>query len=277
MNQWQGEPIEDKSILVWSDQGLGDTLMMARYIPMIRARRVIVYTDAAVFTLLRHSLKGTEVLMKGWAFARTDLHVPMMSLMKCFGLKSPADIPQGRYLHPPAKDFDLPAGFKVGVNWQGNKRFVRDFTRSMPFKDFRPLLDETSVFVSLQKGNAQKDIEGLPVIDVMDECHDLCDTASLIDQLDLVISTDTAIPHVAGALGKQTWLLEAYESEWRWGMGDRSPWYESVRVFRQPAPGDWRSVVERAKLQLKFMNIYEDGFRRDGTAGLPNGVQRTQM
>ena len=251
MNQWQGEPIEDKSILVWSDQGLGDTLMVSRFIPMIRARRVIVYTDPAVFRLLRHSLPGCDVLMKGWAFARPDLHVPMMSLMKCFDLKSEADIPHSRYLHPPAKDFKLPDGLRVGINWQGNKRFVRDFTRSMPWKNFAPLLDEKAVFVSLQKGNAQKDIEGLPVVDVMDECHDICDTASLIDQLDLVISTDTAVPHIAGGLTTPTWLLEAYESEWRWGLADVSPWYESVRVFRQPKPGDWAGVIQKARDELR--------------------------
>lgn len=268
MNQWRGEPIEDKSILVWSDQGLGDTLMMARFIPMIQARRVVVYTDAAVMRLLRHSLRGVaEVLMKGWAFPRTDLHVPFMSLMQCFGMKSEYDIPKGRYLHPPAKDFGLPReGLRVGINWQGNKRFVRDFTRSMPFKQFAPLLDENVNFVSLQKGCAQKDIEGLPVIDLMDECHDICDTASLIDQLDLVISTDTAVPHIAGGLRTQTWLLEAFESEWRWGLGDRSPWYETVRVLRQPSPGDWSGVIEQAKKELRVMKLYDDSFKRPAYA-----------
>lgn len=256
MNQWQGEPIEDKSILVWSDQGLGDTLMMARFIPMIRARRVIVYTDAAVFRLLRHSLKGCDVLMKGWAFATPDLHVPMMSLMKCFGIEKESDIPQGRYLHPPAKDFRIYPkgnGLFIGVNWQGNKRFVRDFTRSMPFDMFKPLLDfEGARFVSLQKGNAQQQLDAVPwVVDEMDECHDICDTASLIDQLDLVISTDTAVPHIAGGLGKPTLLLEAYESEWRWGMGDVSPWYQSVRVLRQPKAGDWPGVIEKARDELR--------------------------
>ena len=101
--------------------------------------------------------------------------------------------------------------------------------------------------------------------DLMDECHDVCDTASLIDELDLVISTDTCVPHIAGALGKPTWLLEAYESEWRWGMADVSPWYESVRVFRQPKLGDWRSVVERVKLELKFMTLY-DSSKREAVA-----------
>lgn len=254
MNQWHGEPIEDKTLLVWTDQGLGDSVMLARYIPKIRARRVVVYCDAAVLRLLRASLPGVEVLMKGWAFPKTDLHVPFMSLMECFGLKAENEIPRGRYLEP-AEKFHLARqdGRKlIGVNWQGNKRFVRDFTRSMPFEFFRPILDTPNTFVSLQKGNAQKDIAGLPVIDLMDECHDLMDTASLVDELDLVITTDTVIPHIAGALGKTTWLLEAYESEWRWGMGSHSPWYESVRVFRQPKPGDWQAVVSQVEDELRI-------------------------
>lgn len=255
MNQWRGEPIEDKTLLVWTDQGLGDSIMLARYIPLIRARRVVVYCDAAVFRLLRYSLPGIEVLMKGWAFPKTDLHVPFMSLMQCFGLEREDEIPQGRYLEPPEKDFRIHPrhGLMVGVNWQGNKRFVRDFTRSMPFEMFRPLLHVEGVqFVSLQKGNAQQELASYPfVIDEMDECHDVCDTASLIDELDLVITTDTVIPHIAGALGKRTWLLEAFESEWRWGMGEVSPWYESVRVFRQAKPGDWPGVIERAGDELR--------------------------
>jgi hypothetical protein len=178
-----------------------------------------------------------------------------MSLMQCFGLERPEEIPQGRYLTPPYKDYLIyprPRDLTVGVNWQGNKRFVRDFTRSMPFEMFRPLLDAAGVrFVSLQKGNAQRELEAVPwVSDVMDECHDLCDTASLIEHLDLVITTDTVIPHVAGALGKPCWLLEAFESEWRWGLGNVSPWYSSVRVLRQKAPGDWPGVIRQAAWDL---------------------------
>jgi hypothetical protein len=257
VNQWQGEPIEDKSILVWTDQGLGDTVMLARFIPMIKARRIVVYADAAAFRLIRHSLSryGIEVLMKGWAFPKTDLHVPWMSLMQCFGMKQESDIPQGRYLDPPHKDFRIyrKDGLWVGVNWQGNKRFVRDFTRSMPFENFRPLLDVPGLrFVSLQKGNAQQELAKTPwVVDVMDECHDLCDTASLIDQLDLVITTDTVVPHVSGGLGKPTLLLEAFESEWRWGLGDTSPWYRNVKVIRQESPGDWHGVIKRVGDELR--------------------------
>jgi len=253
MNQWRGEPIEDKSLLVWTDQGLGDSIMLARYIPMIQARRVVVYCDASLFRLLRFSLQGIEVLMKGWAFPRTDLHVPFMSLMQCFGLEREDQIPQGRYLHPPRRSFSLPevrGDYLIGVNWQGNKRFVRDFTRSMPFEMLKPLLG-LGTLVSLQKGNAQADAIGSNVIDVMDECEDLCDTASLIDHLNLVISTDTAVPHLAGALGKTVWLLEGFESEWRWGLGATSPWYRNVRVFRQEKAGDWPGVIERVRTELQ--------------------------
>lgn len=252
--QWRGESIEDKSILVWSDQGLGDSIMVARYIPKIKARRVVVYVDAAIFRLFRYSFPSVEVLMKGWAFPRTDLHVPMMSLMQCFGLENESQIPQGKYLEAPKKDFRIypRLAMFVGVNWQGNKRMVRDFTRSMPFEMFRPLLDEDVQFISLQKGNAQLDLATTPwVADVMDECHDVCDTASLIAHLDLVISTDTVIPHLAGAMGKEVWLLEAYESEWRWGLRDVSPWYENVRVFRQERSGDWAGVIEKVRQELR--------------------------
>lgn len=253
--QWQGEPIEDKSILVWTDQGLGDTIMLARYIPMIKARRIVVYVDAAAFRLLRYAFKwlGIEVLMKGWAFPRTDLHVPWMSLMKCFGLTDQAGIPRGDYLSAPAwAGTPLRPVSKVGVNWQGNKRFVRDFTRSMPIEHLDPLLQLGLVcqFVSLQKGNAYQQIGDRLILDCMDECTDLLDTASLINELDLVVTTDTVIPHIAGALGKPCYLLESYESEWRWGLGDVSPWYDSVQVFRQPKPGDWRGAVEKVRHAL---------------------------
>lgn len=249
--QWRGEPIEDKSILVWSDQGLGDSIMVARYIPMIRARRVVLYVDAAIFRLFRYSFPNVEVLMKGWAFPKTDLHVPMMSLMQCFGLENESQIQQGAYLGAPRKRFELPSRPLIGLNWQGNKRMVRDFTRSLPsFLVAEPLL-EYGTFVSLQKGNAQKEIEGKPIADVMDECHDVFDTASLIKELSFVITTDTVIPHLAGAMGKEVWLMEAFESEWRWGLREVSPWYENVRIFRQERPGDWPGVIERVKDELR--------------------------
>jgi hypothetical protein len=181
----------------------------------------------------------------------------MMSLMQCFGLENESQIPHGAYLKAPYKRFVSPALVAIsrppfiGLNWQGNKRMVRDFTRSLPsFSLVEPLL-EYGTFVSLQKGNAQAEIADKHILDLMDECHDVCDTASLIAHLDLVISTDTVIPHLAGAMGKEVWLLEAYESEWRWGLRDVSPWYENVRIFRQPSSGDWPGVIEKVKHELR--------------------------
>ena len=119
--QWQGEDITDKSLMVWCDQGLGDSIMLARYIPMIRARRVVLYVDAPIFRLFRFSFPGVETLCRGWAFPKTDYHISFMSLMHIFGLERPEQIPRGRYMHPPKKAFDLPPGTRIGVNWQGNK------------------------------------------------------------------------------------------------------------------------------------------------------------
>lgn len=265
IQKWAGEDITDKSILVWSDQGLGDTVQMARYLPMIRAKQIILYVEGPLFNLMRHSFPKVNVVMKGWAFQRTDYHVSLMSLMTIFKA-SPGNIPQGRYLHPPPKEFYLPDvkyrevgvgrnGTEkkmiplIGINWQGNKRMARDMARSMPLKFMEPILD-CGTIVSLQKGTGQQQAAGYDFIDIMDECIDLCDTAALIDRLDIVITTDTVIPHLAGALGKKTYLLESFETEWRWGMGGPSPWYETVNVFRQKTLGDWPGVVARVRKEL---------------------------
>lgn len=255
--KWQGEDIADKSILVWSDQGLGDTIQMLRYLPLVKARHIVVYVEGPLFNLVRHSFPQCEVIMKGWAFPRTEYHVSMMSFMTIFkaGL---GNIPQGRYLNPPYKELDWrglvknrPANYIpfIGINWQGNMHMARDFTRSMPLSFMEPLF-EYGTIVSLQKGVGQVQADGRGFIDVMDECIDLCDTASLIDQLDLVITTDTVIPHLCGALGKTTYLLESFETEWRWGFGGPSPWYESVRVFRQDSRDNWPSAIEKARKVL---------------------------
>lgn len=254
---WTGQDIADKSLLVWTDQGLGDTIQMARWLPMIPAKMIYVYAEAPVFNLLRHSFASDrlEVRMKGWAFPRTDYHVPMTSLMAVFKAE-PGKIPLGRFLSAPQWNYPWNDPYRfvararhIGINWKGNAAFSRDGTRSMPLEMLRPLFD-CGTIVSLQKGIAQQDINGHPVVDLMDACHDLLDTASLIDSLDCVVTTDTVVPHLAGALGKRTYLLEQWETEWRWGFGDTSPWYDSVHVMRQETPGDWPSAVEKVRRAL---------------------------
>lgn len=248
---WTGQDIREHSLLVWTDQGLGDTIQMARWLPMIDAKMIYLYVEAPAFNLMRHSFASEklEVRMKGWAFPRTDYHVPMTSLMAVFHAE-PGNIPLGRYLKAPDKWLAITGPRPwIGINWKGNAAFSRDGTRSMPLAMVLPLA-ECGTLVSLQKGNAQQDLNGHPVIDVMDECHDLLDTASLIDKLDCVVTTDTVVPHLAGGLGKRTYLLEQWETEWRWGFGETSPWYDVVHVMRQETRNDWPSAVAKVRERL---------------------------
>lgn len=251
---WTGQDIRDKTLLVWTDQGLGDTIQMARWLPMIEAKQIIVYVEAPVFNLLRYNFASEklEVRMKGWAFPKTDYHVPLTSLMAIFKAE-PGKIPLGPYLKAPLKSMLNPWGAAplIGINWKGNTAFTRDGTRSMPLALMSPVF-ECGTIVSLQKGNAQQDLKDYPrIIDLADECYDLLDTASLMRELDCVVTTDTVIPHLAGALGKRTYLLEQWETEWRWGFGETSPWYSDVYVCRQDKRNDWPSAVEKVREKLR--------------------------
>jgi hypothetical protein len=137
---------------------------------------------------------------------------------------------------------------KVGLVWAGNPSLPADARRSLPFEALAPLLAVPGVeFVSLQYRNVPAPLSG-----GIEKCLDVMDTAMLVAQMDLVIAVDTAIAHLAGALGKPVWLLNRYESEWRWMLRrEDSPWYPTLRIFRQPAPGDWAPVLERVAQCLR--------------------------
>jgi hypothetical protein len=183
-----------------------------------------------------------------------DVHCSIMSLPYCFGTRVesiPASIP---YLapEPSAKktwgdQLRRFPGLKVGLTWAGNRRLAQDKIRSVAFERLGPFFDLSGIqFVSLQKEpNADAEqFAARQIIDWMPACADLMDTAGLISQLDLVITVDTMIAHLAGALGKPVWLLNRFESEWRW-MKDRSdsPWYPNMRIFRQSQLHDWDGVI----------------------------------
>jgi len=148
-------------------------------------------------------------------------------------------------------------GLKVGLVWAGNKQLSRDVVRSTQLKTLEQLKSFSEVaFISLQKGEANEDARAAEWInsDYIDDCVDFLDTAALVENLDLVISVDTSMAHLAGALGKPIWLLNRFESEWRW-MNDRedSPWYSSMRIFRQPAMHDWYSVIKKVSAELETL------------------------
>ncbi|NIE64050.1 tetratricopeptide repeat protein [Burkholderia sp. Ax-1719] len=272
--QWQGESLVGKSILVWPEQGLGDSLQFCRYVPMLKALGAAHVSVACAPTQQRlfETLAGADqvIPLNGQGrIERHDFWCLMMSLPYRFGTTVatiPASVP---YLHAQASELErwrtrLPdAALKVGLVWAGNPRADQassnaiDQRRSLDAQAFVPLLSMPDVtFVSLQLGDSTRpQIAHLPAaiqpLDPMDEVRDFADTAAIVANLDLVITVDTSMAHLAGALGKPVWVLSRYAACWRW-FKDRedSPWYPSARVFRQTQPDAWDDVLRRVERAL---------------------------
>jgi Flp pilus assembly protein TadD len=264
--RWQGEAIPGKTLLLWTEQGLGDSLMMMRYLPLIRSRGVgslLVYCHEPLVRLMQTADGVDEVVSRDEPLPAGEFHchIPMMSLPLLFETRLDT-IPRGvPYLRVPEwldskwagklSEFAPP---RVGLTWASGKYTRTNQSKSIPLDCLDPLLTVGGVtFVSLQKGNGadRGKRPGRMITAWIDECRDLLDTAALINQLDLVISVDTAVAHLAGALGKPVWLLNQLESDWRW-MLDRedSPWYPTMRIFRQTRAGIWDDVIERVAAEL---------------------------
>ncbi|CAB3798738.1 hypothetical protein LMG28688_04795 [Paraburkholderia caffeinitolerans] len=270
--KWRGEPLQGKSLLVWPEQGYGDLLQFCRYLPLMKARGVAHLGVACPPALVRlfASLEGVDAIypLDGkTTIPGHDYWCLMLSLPMHCGttldtipartpyLRAPADLTRAWRARLPAH------GFKVGLVWSGDPRAhdrgsnAIDKRRSVLARAFLPLLglaDSTGVkFVSLQKGDAaQSQIEDLPPhlrpFDPMHDVRDFADTAAIIECLDLVISVDTSVAHLAGALNKPVWILSRHDGCWRW-LRDRddTPWYLGARLFRQTEPGNWADVIDR--------------------------------
>jgi tetratricopeptide (TPR) repeat protein len=264
---WDGGSLERKTILVWVEQGLGDNLMMMRYLPelLVRGcRKLVVNSRSELSRIFQHlpypvEVVETEEELRSRTF---DCHCPMTSLPHL--LKTRLDtVPNAvPYIHVPermkrewADRLANIAGPKVGLVWCGNKSMVRDSLRSIGFHSYEPLRHIPGItFISLQKGESAEQARDADWVakDFITDCRDLLDTAALAENLDLIISVDTSAVHLAGALGKPVWMLNRFESEWRW-MIDRedSPWYPTLRIFRQPARNDWDSVITGITRELE--------------------------
>jgi tetratricopeptide (TPR) repeat protein len=264
--RWQGEDLRGKRLLVWTEQGAGDAMMMARYLPRLADKGVgsiLVLCDPGLKRLFEALPVGCRVYSRAEDLSpdKYDMHCSMMSLPYLFGTRLdtiPGVVP---YLFVPeglreewSRRLAVLNGVKVGVAWAGNPKYGRDFLRSVAFRELGPLFAVPGVaFVSLQKGVAA---EALPDsdrahFDCVDEGRDFMDTAAMVLNLDLVVSVDTSLCHLAGALGRPVWLLNRFESEWRWLLErDTSPWYPSMRIFRQTVAGDWPGVARRLAAEL---------------------------
>ena len=261
---WRGQrEIGGQRLLLHWEQGLGDTLQFCRYavLALERGATVLLDVQPALRALLATLDARICVLSDEPSTAEFDWHCPLMSLPLAFGTRL-ASVPAGApYLHAePARTLRWQRhlgmhGFKVGIAWQGRREAAVDLGRSFPLRLFAPLAAVRGVrLISLQKGDGTAQLSGLPdgmaveTLGEFDEGSDaFLDTAAIMQCLDLVISSDTAVAHLAGALGRPAWIALQRAADWRWlRERDDSPWYPSLRLFRQTVPGDWATVFEKA-------------------------------
>lgn len=258
---WDGHALKHETLLVRAEQGAGDTLQFARYLPGAkeRASHVVMECQRGLRALLQAANPGIEVVerVEGGvdSVVPCDFVVGLLSLPRVLQAEPDALADAVPYLRADEGRREIWAARltggkakRVGIVWAGSPTHRNDKNRSCSLADFAALADVPGLsYYSLQKGDAAKQAEappeGLDVVDLSGELHDFADTAAALACLDLVITVDTSTAHLAGALGTPVWTLLPFSPDWRW-MLDRSdsPWYPSMRLFRQPKPGDWQSV-----------------------------------
>jgi Flp pilus assembly protein TadD len=281
--QWVGQDLRGKTLYVFSEQGFGDTIQFVRYVPLAveRGARVILRVQPELVRLATTLAGVQDVGPIGGTPPECDFYCPIMSLPRAFGT-TPETIPGAVPYFTADRDaveawqrrLGDPGPLRVGLVWSSGIRhyersiFYAGVAKSMTLAQLAPLAGVRGVvFYSLQKGEPAREAArpppGMRLVDLSAGLGDFADSAALIETLDLVISVDTAAVHVAGALGKPVWNLVKYHACWRWLRGrSDSPWYPTMRLFRQPEPGDWTSVVEEAARALHALAA-----ERRGTAG----------
>jgi tetratricopeptide (TPR) repeat protein len=267
--RWMGEPLAGRSLLVVAEQGLGDTIHFVRYARLLKEQgaRIVLAGPAALGRLLAGHPDVDELFIQGSAdeFPQADFYLPLLSAPGALGTMAatiPGDVP---YLTADAalieqwrRELAVIEGFKIGIAWQGSRDYSSDRQRSIPLAQFAPLARLPGVqLISLQKGFGSEQIGTVdfPVLDLSARLDvaagPFMDTAAVIRSVDLVVTSDTAIAHLAGALGAPVWVALQSASDWRW-QHDRedSPWYPTMRLFRQTRRGDWTGVFERVAQEL---------------------------
>jgi tetratricopeptide (TPR) repeat protein len=263
---WNGQNVHGKTVLLHVEQGFGDIIQFVRYAPLVKAlgATVLLRVSRAMESSARAFPAIDKIVSRDEPPPPFDFYVYLLSLPRIFGtgLESiPADIP---YLHAEpdkvmrwAKPLGSDDRLKIGLVWAGNPAHPNDKNRSVSLAVLAPLGEVEGVrWISLQKGEpareAESAVSGLEVMNLGPELEDFRDTAAVISQLDLVLCVDTAVAHLAGALGKPVWVMVAIPADWRWLEGrDDSPWYPTLRLFRQSRRGEWEDVIERVKGALQ--------------------------
>jgi tetratricopeptide (TPR) repeat protein len=281
--RWSGEELRGERVLLHAEQGLGDTIQFCRYAALVAARGGVPILEvqpaaerlmrsiSAVGAVAREGMAETAVM--GTERPEFDLECPLMSLPAVFGttldtvpwtgayLGADEELVNEKWARFAAKRANVRSGLRVGLAWAGNPKYKADGARSMRLKTLVPLLRAVDAnWISLQKGEAAEQLASLPddvfVQDGSSGERDLAETAALVASLDLVITTDSCIAHLAGAMGKPVWILLPYLADWRWMQEtERTPWYPTARLFRQRAAGDWGEVLERVSKAARDLRL----------------------
>jgi tetratricopeptide (TPR) repeat protein len=267
--RWHGEPIADRALLVHAEQGFGDTLQFVRFVEQAaqRAARVVLEVQPELAALLAPTAKQWRITLiaQGEPRPRADLHCPLLSLPLVLGTDADSIPSRVPYLNAPAAarrtwrgSLGGHAKRKIGLAWSG--RVQRQENRSMPLAALEPLFALDGIdWIVLQPALADEERAALDAHPRAKNIHrfdgrirDFADTAAIIERLDAVVSIDTSVAHLAGALNKPLWLMLPFAADWRWFVGDaRSPWYPSARLVRQVRPGAWADVVEQVASALR--------------------------
>jgi tetratricopeptide (TPR) repeat protein len=261
---WLGrEAVDGKTMLLHSEQGLGDTIQFCRYAPLVAAQgaRVVLEVQKPLGQLMSDLVGVSHCVSKGEALPDFDLHCPLLSLPLAFGTRLDTVPSTTPYLRAPSggRDWEARLGPKdrprIGLVWSGNPQHRDDGKRSIELNSLSPLFDIAATFVSLQKDVRARDEAALTergnIIRLGQSLESFADTAAVISHLDLVISVDTSVAHLTGALGRPVWVLLPFVPDWRWLLDrDDSPWYPTARLFRQNDTRDWFSVVDRVRAAL---------------------------
>ncbi len=271
--KWDGQPIPEKTLVIYTEQGAADALHFARYLPLAakRCKNLIVACPAELIPIFATISGISQIREPGQiGVAEFDTYLPLRSLPHVFKTTLDTILATVPYIDAAAlrrrkenPSLLLPRSDcpRIGIVWVGNPNHSADRYRSCPLHEFLPILSIPEItFYSLQKGARHEDLTDLPsgiqVEDLEPQLSDFGDLAVVIDQLDLIISVDSPTAHLAGALRKKTWTLLSQVADWRWMLeGETTPWYPTMRLFRQTQPGDWSGVIERVAEALRKEGI----------------------
>ncbi|MDF1862873.1 MAG: tetratricopeptide repeat-containing glycosyltransferase family protein [Verrucomicrobiales bacterium] len=266
--QWDGEPLQEgQRLFVFGNQGLGDELQCLRFLPEVfqRAGDIVVELQAATKPLLGKVPDHVSIIQRGETVPPFHRWREIFSLPRLFGVTIetiPAPVPpefeRDASIRKQLRDKrrKMKGRKQIGLVWSGNPENALNRFRSFTLEDLKPLLELDSFsFTSLQKGSAAKELEQFDEVEKLTDLggclHDFTSTATAIEELDLIITTDTSVIHLAGALGLEAWVLLHVPADWRWGReGEQTPWYPSLRLFRQQSPGDWAGVIRCVRTAL---------------------------